>query len=254
SIKSRAVLSPDGKHYILNGGKIWISNGGIADIFTVFAQTPVKTESGETKERITAFIVERGFGGVTSGPPEKKMGIKASNTATVNFDDTPVPVENVLGQVGEGFKVCPLRPIRVHQQHIYFLHCAPRNRSRKELCKRQGRDKRLGPPNLREKLPDALVTTVSLPRGPQAMTYMLSGNMDRGFTEYHLEAASTKVTASECAWYVTDESIQIHGGMGFMRDTGLERVQRDLRIFRIFEGANDILRLFVALQGLSQVL
>jgi len=106
SISTRARLSEDGKHYILNGSKIWISNGGIASVFTVFAKTEVTDpKTGEKKDKVTAFIVERAFGGVTNGPPEKKMGIKASNTAVVNFDETKVPVENVLGEVGNGFKV-----------------------------------------------------------------------------------------------------------------------------------------------------
>lgn len=127
SIKTRAKLSADGKvrgiffvslhphllisritqHFILNGGKLWISNGGFAEIFTVFAQTEVddKDNPGKKKDKVTAFIVERSFGGVTNGPPEKKMGIKCSNTAEVHFDNTKVPVENVLGEVGAGFKV-----------------------------------------------------------------------------------------------------------------------------------------------------
>ncbi len=105
SIKSRAVKTPDGKHYILNGSKIWISNGGFAEILTVFAQTEVTDENGQKKDKVTGFIVERGFGGVSSGPPEKKMGIKASNTAEVYFEDVKIPVENVLGKEGEGFKV-----------------------------------------------------------------------------------------------------------------------------------------------------
>lgn len=251
SIKTRAVLSPDGKHYILNGSKIWISNGGIADVFTVFAQTPMKTESGETKERITAFIVERDFGGVTSGPPEKKMGIKASNTATVSFDDTRVPVENVLGKVGEGFKVA-MHILNNGRFGMSAILCGTMRSSISKAVEHATSRAQFGSKlatfgNIQEKLARM---TISLYIA-ESMTYMLSGNMDRGFTEYHLEAASTKVTASECAWYVTDESIQIHGGMGFMRETGLERVMRDLRIFRIFEGANDILRLFVALQGLQ---
>lgn len=125
SIKTRAELSPDGSHYILNGSKIWISNGGIADVFTVFAKTPYQNSAGEVKDKVTAFIVERAFGGVSNGPPEKKMGIKASNTAEVYFENVKVPLENVLGQgrlssnahvclgltvrirslVGDGFKV-----------------------------------------------------------------------------------------------------------------------------------------------------
>eukprot|EP00128_Syssomonas_multiformis_P011768 Colp12_sorted_trinity150504_noHs@23111 len=100
SIKTRAELSPDGKHWILNGSKIWISNGGWADVFTVFAQTPI-----DGKDKITAFIVERNFGGITNGPPEDKLGIRGSNTCAVFFDNTPVPVENVLLKPGDGFKV-----------------------------------------------------------------------------------------------------------------------------------------------------
>merc|ERR1712096_276793 len=106
SIKTRAELNAEGTHWILNGGKIWISNGGIAEIFTVFAKTPVKDEAtGTVTEKVSAFIVERAFGGVTHGPPENKMGIKCSNTAEVYFENTPIPTENVLGGVGNGFKV-----------------------------------------------------------------------------------------------------------------------------------------------------
>ena len=106
SIKTRAELNKEGTHWILNGGKIWISNGGIAEIFTVFAKTPiVDPATGTETEKVSAFIVERSFGGVTNGPPEKKMGIKCSNTAEVYFENVPVPVENVLRQPGDGFKV-----------------------------------------------------------------------------------------------------------------------------------------------------
>merc|ERR1719220_727439 len=106
SIKTRAELNKEGTHWILNGGKIWISNGGIAEIFTVFCKTPITDEkTGTVTEKVSAFIVERAFGGVTNGPPEKKMGIKCSNTAEVYFENTPVPVENVLSAPGDGFKV-----------------------------------------------------------------------------------------------------------------------------------------------------
>lgn len=116
SIRSRAVKSADGSHYILNGSKIWISNGGIANIFTVFAQTPVQDpKTGKTKDKITAFIVERGFGGVTNGPPERKMGIKCSNTAEVFFEDVKIPVENVIGKEGEGFKV------KIHTNYLLCI-------------------------------------------------------------------------------------------------------------------------------------
>ena len=106
SIRTKAELSSDGKHYILNGSKIWITNGGIADVFTVFAQVPtVDNKTGQIQNKMTAFIVERKFGGLSHGLPEKKMGINASNTAEVYFEDCQVPVENILGEVGNGFKV-----------------------------------------------------------------------------------------------------------------------------------------------------
>lgn len=106
SIRCRAVKSADGKHYTLNGSKIWISNGGLAEIMTVFAQVPMTDpKTGETKDKVTAFIVERGFGGVSNGPPERKMGIKCSNTAEVYYEDVKIPAENVLGGEGQGFKV-----------------------------------------------------------------------------------------------------------------------------------------------------
>jgi len=119
SVKTNAKLSSDGKHWILNGAKIWISNGGIAEVFTVFAKTPVLDEAtGTTTEKVTAFIVERSFGGVTNGPPENKMGIKCSNTAEVYFDNTPIPVENVLGvRVGDGDLCTELLALVLAPQH-----------------------------------------------------------------------------------------------------------------------------------------
>uniref|UniRef100_F7D0X4 Very long-chain specific acyl-CoA dehydrogenase, mitochondrial n=1 Tax=Macaca mulatta TaxID=9544 RepID=F7D0X4_MACMU len=215
SIRTSAVPSPCGKYYTLNGSKLWISNGGLADIFTVFAKTPVTDPAtGAVKEKITAFVVERGFGGVTHGPPEKKMGIKASNTAEVFFDGVRVPSENVLGEVGSGFKVA-----------MHILN------------------------NGRFGMAAALAGTMRGIITKASMAYMVSANMDQGSTDFQIEAAISKIFGSEAAWKVTDECIQIMGGMGFMKEPGVERVLRDLRIFRIFEGTNDILRLFVALQG-----
>ena len=106
SIRTRATLSEDGSHYVLNGGKIWISNGSWSEVFTVFAQTEVVDEkTGQKKDKVTAFIVERAFGGLTHGKEEKKLGIRGSSTVEIHFDNTKVPVENVLGGVGNGFMV-----------------------------------------------------------------------------------------------------------------------------------------------------
>ncbi|XP_045453910.1 very long-chain specific acyl-CoA dehydrogenase, mitochondrial [Melitaea cinxia] len=250
SIKSRAVLSPDGKHFILNGSKIWISNGGIAEIMTVFAQTPVEKD-GKTVDKVTAFIVERSFGGVSSGPPENKMGIRCSNTAEVYYEDVKVPVENVLGGVGNGFKVAmnilnngrfgmaaALAGTQRAALRQAAEHAATRVQFGKRLCEFGA-------------VQEKLARMAMLQYVTESLAYMVSGNMDSGAQDYHLEAAISKVFASDSAWTVVDEAIQILGGMGFMKAAGLERVLRDLRIFRIFEGTNDILRLFVALTGIQ---
>ncbi|XP_045055283.1 very long-chain specific acyl-CoA dehydrogenase, mitochondrial isoform X1 [Desmodus rotundus] len=250
SIRSSAVPSPCGKYYTLNGSKIWISNGGLADIFTVFAKTPVTDPStGVVKEKITAFVVERSFGGVTHGPPEKKMGIKASNTAEVYFDGVRIPSENVLGEVGGGFKVA----MHILNNGRFGMAAALAGTMKGIIAKAV--DHAANRTQFGEKIhnfgliQEKLARMAMLQYVTESMAYMVSANMDQGSTDFQIEAAISKIFGSEAAWKVTDECIQIMGGMGFMKEPGVERVLRDLRIFRIFEGTNDILRLFVALQG-----
>lgn len=251
SIKARAELSEDGSHYVLNGSKIWISNGGTAEIMTVFAKTPMKTKSGEIKDKVSAFIVERSFGGVTNGPPENKMGIKASNTAEVFFENCKIPKENLLGEVGEGFKVA----MNILNSGRFGMGAALTGTMRACIAKATDfANNRLQFGNnlknfggIQEKLARMSMAHYSA----ESVAYMVSGIMDKGHLDFQLEAAVSKIYASEAAWYVCDEAIQIMGGMGYMRETGLEKVLRDIRIFRIFEGTNDILRLFIALTGNS---
>ncbi|KFO18809.1 very long-chain specific acyl-CoA dehydrogenase, mitochondrial [Fukomys damarensis] len=250
SIRCSAMPSPCGKYYTLNGSKIWISNGGLADVFTVFAKTPVTdAATGVVKEKITAFVVERSFGGVTHGPPEKKMGIKASNTAEVYFDGVQVPSENVLGEVGGGFKVA------VHILNNGRFGMAATLAGTMKTIIAKAVDHATNRIQFGEKIhnfgliQEKLARMAMLQYVTESMAYMLSANMDRGYTDFQVEAAISKIFGSEAAWKVTDECIQIMGGMGFMKEPGVERVLRDIRIFRIFEGTNDILRLFVALQG-----
>ncbi|XP_068143495.1 very long-chain specific acyl-CoA dehydrogenase, mitochondrial isoform X1 [Drosophila tropicalis] len=252
SIKCRAVKNNDNNYYILNGSKIWISNGGIADIMTVFAQTEqVDKKTGQKKDKVTAFIVERSFGGVTHGPPEKKMGIKASNTAEVYFEDVKIPIENVLGKEGDGFKVAmnilnngrfgmgaTLSGTMKRCIDIATAHANNRVQFGQKL-------RNYG--SIQEKLAQMSIHHYAT----ESMAFTISQIMDSGSQDYHLEAAISKIYASESAWYVCDEAIQILGGMGFMKECGVERILRDLRIFRIFEGTNDILRLFVALTGIQ---
>merc|ERR1712142_935174 len=250
SIKTRAVPSADGKTWILNGAKIWISNGGIAEIFTVFAKTPVvDPETGVETDKVTAFIVERKFGGVSHGPPEKKMGIKCSNTAEVYFEDVPVPAENIIGGLGNGFKVA----MAILNNGRFGMAAALSGTMRAGIKKavehatqRHQFGNRIDSYGaIQEKLARMSMTHYAT----ESTAYMVSGIMDSGWGDYQLEAAISKVFASEAAWFVTDEAIQVLGGLGYMKDYGLEKVMRDLRIFRIFEGTNDILRLLVALTG-----
>ena len=251
SISTRAELSPDGSHYVMNGSKIWITGGGLADLFTVFAKTPVTDSSGAVKDKMTAFIVERSFGGVSHGAPEKKMGIKCSNTAEVYFENTPIPKENVLGGVGNGFKVA----MQILNNGRFGMGTSLSGTMRHVITK--ATEHVTSRTQFGSKLHQFGTIQEKLARmsmyhyATESLAYMVSGTMDSGHQEYQLEAAVSKIFSSEAAWFVTDEAIQIMGGMGYMRDCGMEKILRDLRIFRIFEGTNDILRLFIALTGLQ---
>nr|XP_025861461.1 very long-chain specific acyl-CoA dehydrogenase, mitochondrial [Vulpes vulpes] len=184
-----------------------------------------------------------------SGPPEKKMGIKASNTAEVYFDSVQVPAENVLGEVGSGFKVA----MHILNNGRFGMAAALAGTMRGIIAKAV--DHAANRTQFGEKIhnfgliQEKLARMAMLQYVTESMAYMVSANMDQGSTDFQIEAAISKIFGSEAAWKVTDECIQILGGMGFMKEPGVERVLRDLRIFRIFEGTNDILRLFVALQG-----
>eukprot|EP01101_Sappina_pedata_P006362 TRINITY_DN3139_c0_g1_i2.p2 TRINITY_DN3139_c0_g1~~TRINITY_DN3139_c0_g1_i2.p2 ORF type:complete len:605 (-),score=312.87 TRINITY_DN3139_c0_g1_i2:35-1828(-) len=250
SIKTKAVLSEDGKHYILNGSKIWISNGGTADVFTVFAQTEVDDPKnpGTLVQKITAFIVERDMG-VKSGPPMHKMGIRCSNTSEVYFEDVKVPVENVLKTPGEGFKIAmnilnngrfgmgaALTGTQKKLIQIATEHVNQRVQFGKTLAEFEV---------IKEKIANMTLKTYA----SESIAYLLSGIMDEGAEEYQIEAAISKVYASNAAWYVADETLQILGGMGYMQDVPVERIVRDIRIFRIFEGTNEVLTQFIALMG-----
>ncbi|XP_034481309.1 very long-chain specific acyl-CoA dehydrogenase, mitochondrial [Drosophila innubila] len=252
SIRSRAVKTADGKHYILNGSKIWISNGGLADVMTVFAQTEqIDKKTGEKKDKVTAFIVERSFGGVTNGAPEKKMGIKASNTAEVYFEDCKIPIENVLGKEGEGFKVA----VNILNNGRFGMGATLSGTMKKciEIATAHANNRTQFGQKIKnfDTIQDKIAQMNILQYATESMAFMISQNMDSGSQDYHLETAISKIYSSESAWTVCDEAIQILGGMGFMKETGLERVMRDLRIFRIFEGTSEILRLFVALSGIQ---
>ncbi len=246
SIKTTAVR--DGDDWILNGEKIWITNGGIADYFTVFAKT-----SMEGHGHITAFSVTRDMKGVSTGPHEDKMGIRASSTTTVVLEDVRVPSGNVLGEVGKGFKVA-MQILNAGRTGLGGGSVGGMKRII-ELATAQARDRRqFGRPIARfEAVQEKLGRMVIDCYVAESVVNLVAGIIDRGFEDYAVEAAISKVLATEALWRTADEALQIAGGGGFMRELPYERILRDVRINRIFEGTNDVLRLFIALTAMNDV-
>ena len=243
SIKTKA--HKEGDHWILNGEKIWITNGGIANFFTVFAQTD--TADG----KISAFIVTKDMGGITTGPHEDKMGIRANSTTTVNFDNVKVPQANMLGEVGKGFKIA----VKILNNGRTGLGggCVGGMKRLIELASKQSKDRKQFGQSISEfglikkKLGQMMVDCYTT----ESVVTMVSGLIDHGYEDYAVEAAISKVYASESLWRTADEALQIAGGNGYMREYPYERVMRDCRINRIFEGTTEILTLFVALTAMK---
>lgn len=245
SIKTTAVKKGD--EWILTGEKLWITNGGIADFFTVFA----KTEG--TDGKITAFIVTRDMAGVSNGPHEDKMGLRASSTTTINLDGVKVPNANVLGEPGKGFKVA--MSILNSGRTGLGGGCIGIMKKAIELSTKQAKQRvQFGKPIsefglIKQKVGHMVVECYAT----EAVVAMVAGLSDAGYKDYAVEAAISKVFASECAWRTVDEALQIAAGNGFMREFPYERMLRDARINRIFEGTNDILRLFISLTAINDV-
>jgi acyl-CoA dehydrogenase family member 9 len=247
AIKTRAIKQGD--QWLLNGNKLWITNGGIADFFTVFA----KTGEDQGRPHITTFIVTRDMPGVSVGPHEDKMGIRASSTTTVHFDNVSVPDANVLGPVDKGFKVA---------MHILnsgrtglgggsiggmkrLIELGTKYANERKTFGKPIRDYGLVKLKVGQMVIDCYVT--------EALVDIVAMLTDQGYEDYAVEAAISKVYASEALWRSADEALQIAGGNGYMCEYPYERVLRDARINKIFEGTNEILRLFIALTAMNEV-
>ena len=248
SIQMRAEAQPDGS-FILSGQKNWITNGGIADLFTVLAQTSVEKD-GQKKDRITAFLVERGMG-VRSGPEEPKLGVRGASTTALHFDGVRVPRENVLGQVGSGFKVAmgvlnngrlglAAGAVGAAKQviRLALAHASSRRQFGRPICE-------FG--LIKDKLGRMMMETFAA----ESMVYLITGLIDRGVADYSVESAACKIYGSEMLWRVVNEAAQIAAGLGYMKDAPYERLLRDARVNFVFEGTSEILRCYIALTGMQ---
>ncbi|MGW8159679.1 MAG: acyl-CoA dehydrogenase family protein [Desulfoprunum sp.] len=253
--KTTATLSGDGRHYILNGTKQFISNAGFADLFTIFAKVD--------KVHFTAFLVERSAAGLTLGPEEKKMGMHGSSTRQVILDQVRVPVENVLGEVGKGHKIA-FNVLNVGRFKLGAFCVGQQKYALAEGARYANERRQFNAPissfgAIREKLAEVAAMTFAA----EAVVYRLAGLIDerlatiargtenyyveyqKGIEEYAAECALTKVFCSEAAARGIDAMLQVHGGYGYIAEYPIEQLYRDERVQRIYEGTNEINRILI---------
>ena len=246
-IKSRAVVQPDGS-WLLNGEKRYIGNGGKGDVFTAFARCEI-----DGRDRHIALILEKGMKGFEVGERYDTMGLRGNDLRRLYFNDVRVPAENVLGEPGEGFRIA----MQVLNNGRIGLGTGSVGATKGLLDRTIAHVKerrQFGRPLADfELVQEKIAWMVSYLFGLESMCYLTCGLVDRGVDDYSLESAICKVSATEFLWYAANRAMQLKGGAGYMRTEPYEQVLRDIRIFPIFEGANDVMRAFIALSGIKPV-
>jgi acyl-CoA dehydrogenase family protein 9 len=251
ALRTRAEALPDGS-WKLNGTKIWITNGGIANCFTVFARTPdpERPDAPLLERPISAFFVEKDAGGITIGKPEDKMGLCGSSTTEVAFEDTIVASQAMLGERGQGFKLA-LRILNGGRHGLAACCVGQAKLSRSGAVvharERVQYGRSIGEFGMVQEMLAAMDADIY---AMEAGTWLTAAMMERGEHETMLEAACTKMYATEKLWSVANDALQVTGGTGFMREYPYERILRDARINMIFEGTNQVLRMMLGSQGL----
>ena len=252
SIKTTAVYDEKTNEFVLNGTKHWISNGGFAEFFTVFAKD-VKLAAPDEHRKVTAFVVTKELGGVTPGKEERKLGLKGSSTVPIELENVRVPASHVLGERGQGFKIA-VEILNTGRTSLAagctggskaMLKAAALHATQRKQFQTRIADFEM----IRTKFARMVVSTYAL----ESMVYLTSGLIDRGLDDYSLEGACCKIFGTEAAWRNINDALQIAGGNGFMEEYPYEKALRDSRINMIFEGTNEILRVLVALSGMRDV-